>query len=360
MALDSYVTLGKSGLRVSPFCLGTMTFGEDWGWGASVSDSQAILDAYIERGGNFIDTADAYTRGHSEKIIGDHIGRHPGRRSRMVIGTKFFANTRPGDPNSGGAGRKNIVHAVEQSLRRLQTDYIDLYWMHAYDVNTPIEETLRALDDLVRSGKVLYIGVCNIPAWKVAEAHLLAHFSNLTPFIALQYEYSLAERYIETDFVPLAQEKGLGIVPWSPLKDGLLSGKYNGDKAGQVDTKRGKVGMETRLSDKMCMITKELQRIAVERETFPACVALAWVLSRPGVSSTLIGARTMQQFEQNMGAIDLHLTADDINKLDTVSTPPESPLNNLPYASFSHGGMTINGVTAPVWQLAPKADSDMY
>jgi aryl-alcohol dehydrogenase-like predicted oxidoreductase len=178
MALDHYITLGRSGLRVSPFCLGAMTFGEDLGWGSSVEESQQIIDRYIELGGNFIDTANFYTKSHSEKIIGDHIGRDKTRRDRLVIATKFSGNLYPGDPNGGGSSRKSIVNAAENSLRRLQTDYIDLYWLHIWDQNTPIDETMAALDDLVRAGKVRYIGVSDTPAWKIAQANTLAQFKN--------------------------------------------------------------------------------------------------------------------------------------------------------------------------------------
>ena len=171
MSLNQYVTLGRSGLRVSPLCLGAMTFGEDLGWGSSVEESQQIIDRYIDLGGNFIDTANFYTRSHSEKIIGDHIGRHPARRDRLAIATKFSGNLYPGDPNGGGSGRKSLINACENSLRRLQTDYIDLYWLHMWDANTPIEETMAALDDLVRAGKVRYIGVSDTPAWKIVEAN---------------------------------------------------------------------------------------------------------------------------------------------------------------------------------------------
>ena len=204
MPLDHYVTLGRSGLRVSPLCLGAMTFGEDLGWGSSVEESQRIIDRFLELGGNFIDTANVYTKGHSEKIIGDHVGRHAARRDRLVIATKFSGNLYPGDPNGGGSGRKSIVAACEKSLRRLQTDYIDLYWLHNWDVHTPIEETMAALDDLVRAGKVRYIGVSDTPAWKVAEANVTARFRGWSPFIGLQIEYSLLERTVEQELVPMA------------------------------------------------------------------------------------------------------------------------------------------------------------
>jgi aryl-alcohol dehydrogenase-like predicted oxidoreductase len=185
MALTDYVTIGHSGLRVSPFCLGAMTFGEDWGWGSSVAESEAIIARFIERGGNFIDTANVYTKGHSEKIIGDCIGRDPAKRDRVVLATKFFGNLYPGDPNGGGAGRKTIVASCEQSLRRLQTDYIDLYWMHCWDVFTPVEETMRALEDLVAAGKVRYIGFSDTPAWKVAQAQTIARFRGWAQLVAV-------------------------------------------------------------------------------------------------------------------------------------------------------------------------------
>lgn len=203
MALSDYVTLGQSGLRVSPLCLGAMTFGEDWNWGSSVAESEAVMACYFEKGGNFLDTANVYTKGHSEKIIGDFIGSDPSRRDRIVIATKFFGNLYPGDPNAGGAGRKSIVAACEQSLRRLQTDYIDLYWMHNWDKFTPIDETMRALDDLVRGGKVRYIGFSDTPAWKVAQAQMLAQFHGWAPLVALQIEYSLLERTVEGELIPM-------------------------------------------------------------------------------------------------------------------------------------------------------------
>src|SRR5271156_62299 len=228
MPLNSYLTLGRSGLRVSPFCLGTMTFGEDLGggFGASVPDSEKILAYYLEQGGNFLDTANAYTSGHSEKIIGDFFQKSKGRRDRVVIATKFFMNLFAGDPNGGGAGRKAIVAKCEESLRRLQTDYIDLYYLHVWDRFTPIEETMSALDDLVRSGKVRYIGISDAPAWKVAQAQVMTHFRGWNTLIALQIEYSLMERTVEGELVPMAEDLGLGVLPWGPLKSGKLTGKY--------------------------------------------------------------------------------------------------------------------------------------
>ncbi len=297
MALTEYVTLGKSGLRVSPFCLGSMTFGEDWGWGSSVAESEAIMSRFIERGGNFIDTANVYTKGHAEKIIGDYIGRDARRRQHVVIATKFFGNLFPGDPNGGGAGRKNIVASCEDSLRRLQTDYIDLFWMHAWDRFTPIEETLRALDDLVRAGKVRYIGFSDTPAWKVGQAQTIALFRGWSPLVALQIEYSLLERTVEGELIPMALEMGLGVTPWSPLRSGVLSGKYTRENAATAKADRGE-RVTSQMGESVFAIVDALQAIAKELNTTPAAVALAWVQGRPGVASTIIGARRIDQLHQ--------------------------------------------------------------
>ena len=361
MPLNHYVTLGRSGLRVSPLCLGAMTFGDDWGWGSSVKDSEAIIDRFLERGGNFIDTANAYTKGHSEKIIGDHLGRHPNRRDRVVIATKFLSNLYNGDPNGGGGHRKAIHSACEQSLRRLQTDYIDLYWLHAWDAWTPIEETLRALDDLVASGKVRYIGFSDTPAWKCAEAQITARFRGWTPLIALQIEYSLLERTVEGELIPMARELGMGVTPWSPLKSGVLSGKYTRDKHGQHEAGRGPWATSA-LGDKTYDLLDEMGRVAKELGTTVARVAIAWVQGRPGVTSTIIGARTLPQLDDNLAALDVTLTAEHVSRLDALSTPrlnfPADFLANG--AAFYHGGTTINGRSAPPWPLSPRGDDDRY
>jgi aryl-alcohol dehydrogenase-like predicted oxidoreductase len=359
MPLNHYVTLGRSGLRVSPFCLGAMTFGEDWGWGSSVEDSEAIMDRYFDLGGNFLDTANAYTRGHSEKIIGDHIGRHPGKRDRVVIATKFFSSLYPGDPNGGGASRKTIAASLEQSLRRLQTDYIDLYWMHCWDRFTPIDETMRALDDLVAAGKVRYIGFSDTPAWKTAEAQVTARLRGWSPLIALQIEYSLLERTVEGELVPMALEHGLGITPWSPLKSGLLSGKYTRQNAGQVEGTRS---AGAKIADKTYDVIDVITDVAKQLESTPARVALAWVQQRPGVTSTIIGARTQAQLEDNVAALGIRLPPDAIAKLDEVSRPAL----NFPYdfvrnaGPFGYGGTTIEGESFKAWQNAPTKDEDRY
>jgi len=320
MSLDHYVTLGRSGLRVSPFCLGTMTFGEDLGWGSSVEESQQIIERFIELGGNFIDTANFYTKSHSEKIIGDHIGRHSARRDRLVIATKFSGNLYPGDPNGGGSGRKSVIAACEDSLRRLQTDYIDLYWLHNWDVHTPIEETMSALEDLVRSGKVRYLGVSDTPAWKIVEANITARFRGWSAFIGLQIEYSLLQRTVEQELVPMALEFGLGITPWSPLKSGALSGKYTRHNAGKIKADRG-FAADTFFTEETYAIVDELEIIAKAHESTVARVALAWVKAQPGVTSTIIGARRLAQLEDNLKALDVKLSSEELGRLDTLTKP---------------------------------------
>ena len=361
MALDHYVTLGRSGLRVSPFCLGAMTFGEEWGFGSPVKESEAILDAYLAKGGNFIDTANGYTKGHSEKIIGDHLGRHAAKRDRAVIATKFVTNMYRGDPNGGGAGRKAIVAQCEQSLRRLQTSYIDLYWMHAWDLNTPIEETMRALDDLVRDGKVRFIGFSDAPAWKCAQAQTIASFRGWSPLIALQIEYSLLERTVEGELLPMARELGLGVTPWSPLARGVLTGKFKREDHGSHTSSRGERAT-SQLDDRAYAIVDELGRIATEQGTTTARAALAWVASRPGVGSVIFGARTLAQLEDNIAAASVTLTGDQIARLDKLSTPKlPFPMNMLAMShSFINGGATVNGLSMPAWQMTPANDSERY
>lgn len=345
MSLDSYISLGRSAMRVSPFCLGTMTFGEDWGWGASVADSEAILAAYLERGGNFIDTANLYTNGHSEKIIGDYISARSGMRDRIVLATKFFGNLHVGDPNGGGAGRKAILRQCEESLRRLQTDYIDLYWLHNWDRTAPIEETLRAMDDLVVSGKVRYLAVSDLPAWKAAQAQTIAHFRDYAPLIALQVEYSLLARTVEGELIPMAQELGLGVMPWGPLRGGKLSGKYTRENAGAQRSDR--TGSAAGLSETEYAILDVVNEVAAEVGANTAAVALAWVHVRPGVASTLIGARRLDQLKSNLEALDVKLTADQIRRLDAVSKPILNfPADNnrdlAPNLAFA--GATVDGV----------------
>jgi aryl-alcohol dehydrogenase-like predicted oxidoreductase len=348
MPLDHFVTLGRSGLRVSPFCLGTMTFGEDHGWGASPAESESILADYLDRGGNFIDTANIYTNGHSEKIVGDYFAARPGLRDRVVIGTKFFGTLYEGDPNGGGAGRKAIMQQCEESLRRLQMDYVDIYWLHNWDRGVPVEETMRALDDLVTSGKVRYVGFSDVPAWVAAEAQTIASFRGLSPIIALQLEYSLLERTVEGELLPMAQAHGMGVMPWGPLKSGFLSGKYTRGSNGSVDTRRGElVGAP---SERDFDVIDVLHEVAAEVPASPAAVALAWVQSRPGVTSTLIGARRLDHLQANLGALDVTLTDAQVAALDAASEPAlDFPAENnrflAPMVGFA--GTTVDGRTAP-------------
>jgi aryl-alcohol dehydrogenase-like predicted oxidoreductase len=350
MPLDHYLTLGRSGLRVSPFCLGAMTFGEDLGWGSSVKESESILDRYLELGGNFIDTANFYTKGHSEKIIGDHLGRDRNKRDRLVIATKFSGNLHVGDPNGGGSSRKSIVSQCEESLRRLQTDYIDLYWLHNWDPLTPIDETMAALDDLVSAGKVRYLGVSDTPAWKVTQAQLIAQFRGWAPFIGLQIEYSLLARTVEGELMPMAMELGLGVTPWAPLKSGVLSGKYTRQNGLRPTDRAWAAGF---LQDKAYAVIDELQRIAGQLDTTVARVALAWVQGQPGVASTIVGARTLAQLNDNLKALDLTLSAEQSAALDKLTTPTLNfPAEFLPLTRMIQaGGTTINGVKS---QLLPE------
>src|SRR5277367_6736197 len=348
MPLDHYVTLGRSGLRVSPLCLGAMTFGEDLGWGSSVEESQRIIDRFIELGGNFIDTANFYTKSHSEKILGDHVGRHAARRDRLVLATKFSGNLYPGDPNGGGSGRKSLINACENSLRRLQTDYIDLYWLHIWDASTPIEETMAALDDLVRAGKVRYVGVSDTPAWKISEANVTARFRGWSSFIGLQIEYSLLERSVEQELMPMARELGLGVTPWSPLKSGALSGKYTRKNIEQAKESGRAAFMGQHLNDKTFTLVEELERVAAAHDSTVAQVAIAWLQAQPGVTSTIIGARRLSQLEDNVKALSVTLGASELKRLDELTRPTFGfPQNMQPiFPAIHNGGTTVNGVGA--------------
>jgi len=362
MPLDHYVTLGRSGLRVSPFCLGGMTFGEDLGWGASVETSGAMIDRYLGLGGNFIDTADGYTKGHSEKIIGDHLAHDRARRDRVVIATKFSANLYPGDPNGGGSSRKAVIAACEQSLRRLQTDSIDLYWLHNWDKHTPIDETMSALQDLVQAGKVRYIGVSDTPAWKATQAKLISEFRGWASFIGMQLEYSLLQRTVEGELIPMARELGLGVCPWSPLARGLLSGKYTRQNAGAVEDSGRAPTIANRLTERHYEIIEALERIAADVETTVARIAIAWVKARPGVCSTVIGARTLDQFDDNVQALDLELSPDQTSTLDELTKPElPFPLEFLRIAPAVHqAGTTVNGEPSELFPYSPRDQNDHY
>ena len=322
-----YTLLGKSGLRVSPFALGTMTFGTEWGWGAEKSVAFSLLDLYLERGGNFLDTADAYTNGTSESILGEYL-EAKGCRDRVVLATKYTFNTQPGNPNAGGNGRKNLLRALEGSLRRLRTDYVDLLWMHAWDSLTPVEEVVASLDALVRQGKVRYLGFSDVPAWWLARAQTLCEWRGWERACGLQLEYSLVERNLEREHLPAARELGLGLTPWSPLGSGLLSGKYRREGtaargSGRLEAVqgRGNPAYEKLFTERNWRIVDVLLDVARELGQPPAAVALAWVMNRPGVTSTILGASRVEQLAENLAAAALTLPPALEQRLEEASRP---------------------------------------
>jgi aryl-alcohol dehydrogenase-like predicted oxidoreductase len=322
LSLTSYRLLGRSGLRVSPLSLGTMTFGSDWGWGAEVDESRRIFDTYVDRGGNFIDTASMYTNGSSERLLGKFMAD---KREELVIATKYTMSRRPNDPNAGGNHRKSMVRSVEESLKKLGTDYIDLLYLHVWDFTTPVEEIMRGLDDLVRLGKVLYLGISDTPAWQVSRMQAIADLRGWSPLVALQVEYSLAERTVERDLAPMAQEMGLGVIPWSPLAGGVLTGKYSREdlqaeaSVNPTGTRQNVVLAHNMLTERNLEIADVVGEIADELGKSRAQVALAWTLLNPAVTSPIIGARTLKQLEDNLGALDVEFTDDQRDRLDTAS-----------------------------------------
>ncbi len=323
LSLDSYRLLGRSGLRVSPLALGTMTFGTDWGWGADIAEARRIFDVYVDRGGNFIDTANQYTNGTSERFVGELAAD---RRERLVIATKYTLSTRPGDPNSGGNHRKSMVRSVEDSLTRMSTDYIDLLYLHAWDFTTPVEEILRGMDDLVRAGKVVYVGISDAPAWQVSRMQAIADLRGWSPLVALQIEYSLIERTVERDLIPMAREMGLGVIPWSPLASGVLTGKYTcadldhgGGTADASGTRKNVAAANGSLTERGLAIADVVKDIANNAGKTPAQIALAWTLLNPTVTAPITGARTVAQLEDNLGALDVAFTEDELARLQSAS-----------------------------------------
>jgi len=309
-----YKLLGNSGLRVSELCLGTMTFGEDWGWGSDKEESRAVFRAFAEAGGNFLDTANLYTNGTSETLVGEFV---KGDREKWVIATKYSLNTRPGDVNACGNHRKNLFQAVEASLKRLGTDYIDLLWLHLWDSLTPIEEVMRAFDDLVRMGKVLYIGISDSPAWIVSQANTLATLRGWTPFIGLQIEYSLKERTPERELLPMAKALNIGVTAWSPLGGGVLTGKYN--QPNPVDGRLSMTDQPFQIFDRDLKIAETVLEIAREIEKSPAQVALNWLRNRPNSLIPIIGARKLSQLQDNLACVDFNLTGEQLQRLDNIS-----------------------------------------
>jgi aryl-alcohol dehydrogenase-like predicted oxidoreductase len=306
------VLLGRSGLRVSQLCLGTMTFGTAWGFGTDEESSRDIYRAYRDAGGNFIDTANNYTEGAAEEIVGRLVA---GERDSLVLATKFTLPTVRGDRNSGGGHRKSLRRSLEASLRRFGTDHVDVLWVHAWDRATPVDETLRALDDAVAAGQVLAIGVSNTPAWMIARSQTIAELRGWAQYCGIQVEYSLARRDPERELIPMADQLGLAVTAWSPLAMGLLSGKFTPGSSAADDTKRG-IGARG-MSDRDRAIVDATATVADELGTTSARVALAWLLRRRVIP--VLGARTLAQVQDNLGAADLSLSVQALARLDDAS-----------------------------------------
>lgn len=348
MQLDDYRLLGRSGLRVSPLALGTMTFRVGAGaWGSSDEKARRMVDLYIDRGGNFIDTADFYGQmGQSEVLLGELL---TGRRDRLVVSTKYSLTTRPGDPNASGNHRKNMIRSVEDSLRRLGTDYIDLLYLHMWDFNTPVDEILRSFDDLVRQGKVLYIGLSDTPAWQASRMQAIAELRGWTPFCALQIPYSLIERTVERELIPMAREMGLGVSPWAPLGQGLLTGKYTradlgGGDMDELGSRKAINAATGKLTARNLDIADRVVEISGEIGCTPAQLALAWTLTHPAVASPVVGVRTPGQLEDNLGALALEIAPEQLARLDAASAVrPVFPIDVLhgPARSMMFGNVKL-------------------
>jgi aryl-alcohol dehydrogenase-like predicted oxidoreductase len=317
-----YKLLGKSGLRVSELCLGGMTFGEDWGSmlpGASKEEAKKIFDLFVSKGGNFIDTANVYQNGTSEKYVGEFISSE---RERFVVATKYTMTTNPDDPNASGNHRKNLVQSVDASLKRLRTHYIDLLWVHIWDPMTPIEEVMRSLDDLIRSGKILYIGISDAPAWVVSNANAIADLRSWSSFIGLQIMYNLIERSAERELLPMARALDIGVTVWSPLGGGVLSGKYNKENKEQKRFNVNNPMSASFVNERNISIATEVQAIAKEITKTPSQVALNWIRQRQkdkAVMIPIVGARTEVQVKDNLGCLDFELTSDQLKRLDEKS-----------------------------------------
>ncbi|KAI9239622.1 hypothetical protein MVEG_08180 [Podila verticillata NRRL 6337] len=324
-ALDQYVLLGNSGLRVSPLSLGCMTFGEQWGFGTNTEQSRKMFDRYYEAGGNFFDTANCYTNGDSERFLGEYIS---GKRSECVVATKYTASpswrdesVKRGNPNASGNHRKSLVESLDASLKRMGTGYTDIIYVHLWEYRTPVQEVMRALDDVVRSGKALYVGISDAPAWVVSSANMLADLRGLTPFITMQTRFSMLNRSLEAEIQPMCAEHGLGIVPWGVLAEGFLTGKHTREETGE--TKRQITGHAALA--KNWRIVDEVKAIAAEVGKTPAQVALNWTMQKPGITSPIMGVRTIEQLEDNLGALEFTLSSEQMSRLNAVSDPASWP-----------------------------------
>lgn len=306
-----YKLFGKSGLRVSDLALGTMTFGEEWGWGSNKEESKKVFDTYANAGGNFIDTANRYTEGTSEEYVGEFVHSD---RDHFVVATKYTLFTRRDDPNFSGNHRKNMMQALDASLKRLKTDHIDLYWLHAWDFTTPEEEVLRALDDMVRAGKIHYIGISDTPAWIVSRMNAIAELRGWTQFVGLQIKYSLLERTVERELLPMARKLDLAVTPWAVIGGGILSGKYNKNK-----DEEGRAKIYQSINDESLRIADEVIKVADEIGCTPSQVAINWVRQQPGVIIPIIGAKTEKQLKDNLNSLKFSLSEDQIKKLSETS-----------------------------------------
>ncbi|MBK7985233.1 MAG: aldo/keto reductase [Candidatus Competibacter sp.] len=345
-----YKLFGNSGLRVSELCLGAMTFGEEWGWGASKDESRRLFEAFVAAGGNFIDTANHYTNGTSESYVGEFIAAE---RERFVLATKYTLNGRPDDPNGGGNHRKSMMQAINASLKRLGTDYIDLYWLHAWDFMTPVDEVMRAFDDLVRSGKVLYIGISDAPAWIVSRANTLAELRGWSPFVGLQLQYSLIERTPERDLLPMARALDIAVTAWGPLGGGLLTGKYNpeADKSVSTDARYtvSPWGQDL-MSERNLDIAAAVVELAEEIDRTPSQVAINWIRQqRRGVIIPILGARKLSQLQDNLAALDFLLSDEQLRRLDAASAIAPG---------FPHDFLTREGVRQVIYgNTLPSIDN---
>ena len=307
-----YKLLGRTGLRVSELALGTMTFGPDWGWGADKDESRAMFDAFAEAGGNFIDTANRYTNGTAESFVGQFVGAD---RERFVIATKYTLSRDSQEPNGAGNHRKSLVESLDASLRRLATDYIDIYWAHIWDPCTPIDEMMRALDDQVRAGKILYIGISDAPAWVISRAVTMAELRGWTPFSAIQSQYSLVERNAERELLPMTRNLDLAFTAWGALGTGVLTGKYNKDPKGDG----GRLAQWGGLDERKLAIAREVATVAEELGVSASQVALSWVRQQSPTMIPVIGARKVSQLKDNLGCLDVTLSAEQLERLDAVS-----------------------------------------
>ncbi|MEU8638540.1 aldo/keto reductase [Amycolatopsis sp. NPDC048633] len=345
MPLDQYYLLGRSGLRVSRLALGTMNFGTGGfhaAYGKTEDEVRPIFRKYLDEGGNFLDTADFYTAGESETILGRLIAE-ANVRDRVVLTTKFTNSVDPGDPNAGGNGRKHMVRALEASLRRLGTDHVDLFLLHTWDRLTPVEEVVRTLDDLVRAGKIRYAGLSDVPAWYAARAQSIAEANSLTPMINLQLPYSLVQREIETEHVPMGQHLGLGVTAWSPLAGGFLTGKYR-------DGGSGRLSDAQTWTERDWQLLKPLEEVAGKLGVTMAQVAINWVATQPGIASAIVGASSADQLSKSMAALDFEIPAELRTVLDEASAVPPASVYRMFTPKYQ------NWIVTPDTKVGDKPD----